>query len=143
MDGKAIDMNVVKTKHPDVLEIEPQVFGDDRGFFMETYQKENFHKAGICYDFVQDNHSSSVKGTLRGLHYQIRHVQGKLVRVIEGEIFDVAVDLRKKFSLLWKMGGSIPVCSEQETTLGTAWLWTWFLYCQYHGAGFIQSNRLL
>jgi dTDP-4-dehydrorhamnose 3,5-epimerase len=88
-------MKVYKTKHPDVIKIVPCTFGDERGFFMETYQKEKYSQVGITYEFVQDNQSSSLQGTLRGLHYQVTHVQGKLVRAIEGEIFDVAVDLRK------------------------------------------------
>ena len=91
-------MNVVPTSIPDVLLIEPQVFPDERGFFFESYQKEKFKQAGIDVDFVQDNHSKSCLGTLRGLHYQIRQSQGKLVRVIAGEIFDVAVDIRKHSS---------------------------------------------
>jgi dTDP-4-dehydrorhamnose 3,5-epimerase len=80
---------------PDVILIESQVFEDERGFFFESYQKQRFEAAGIGYDFVQDNHSRSRQGVLRGLHYQIRQAQGKLVRVISGEIFDVAVDLRR------------------------------------------------
>ncbi len=79
---------------PDVLLIKPRVFGDERGFFMETYQQEKFASQGIETNFVQDNHSSSKQGILRGLHYQVRRPQGKLVRVIIGEIFDVAVDIR-------------------------------------------------
>lgn len=79
---------------PDMILIEPQVFGDERGFFMETYRTDAFARAGIQAEFVQDNHSRSRQGTLRGLHYQIRQAQGKLVRVVLGEIFDVAVDLR-------------------------------------------------
>jgi dTDP-4-dehydrorhamnose 3,5-epimerase len=79
---------------PDVLLIDPKVFGDERGFFMETYRASTFAEAGIPAAFVQDNHSRSKQGTLRGLHYQIRQPQGKLLRVILGEIFDVAVDLR-------------------------------------------------
>lgn len=91
-------MKVIKTEIPDVLILEPKVFGDDRGFFMETWHRQKFADAGIDYDFVQDNHSSSIKGTLRGLHYQIKQPQGKLVRVTKGEVFDVAVDLRKTSS---------------------------------------------
>jgi dTDP-4-dehydrorhamnose 3,5-epimerase len=75
--------------------IEPQVFGDARGFFLETYQSQRFAEAGLPTDFVQDNHSGSEQGVLRGLHYQLQQAQGKLVRAISGEIFDVAVDLRK------------------------------------------------
>jgi dTDP-4-dehydrorhamnose 3,5-epimerase len=88
-------MNFTPTSLADVMLIEPRVFGDARGFFMETYQAKEFEKAGIAYDFVQDNHSGSQKGTLRGLHYQIEHTQGKLVRVVIGEVYDVAVDLRR------------------------------------------------
>ncbi len=88
-------MKFVPTDLPDVIRIEPTVHGDERGFFMETWQARRFHEAGIDGEFVQDNVSHSSKGTLRGLHYQIEHSQGKLVRVVQGEIFDVAVDLRK------------------------------------------------
>jgi dTDP-4-dehydrorhamnose 3,5-epimerase len=83
------------TDIPDVVRITPRVFQDVRGFFMETYQKEIFSQAGIMHEFIQDNHSSSIQWTLRGLHYQVTHTQGKLVRAVIGEIFDVAVDLRK------------------------------------------------
>jgi dTDP-4-dehydrorhamnose 3,5-epimerase len=83
------------TEIPDVIKIRPKVFEDARGFFMETFRHDIFVKSGISYEFVQDNHSSSTKWTLRGLHYQVKHTQGKLVRVVIGEIFDVAVDLRK------------------------------------------------
>jgi dTDP-4-dehydrorhamnose 3,5-epimerase len=80
----------------DVLLIEPRVHQDERGFFFESYQKNRFAQAGIPFEFVQDNHSRSRFGTLRGLHYQIRQPQGKLIRVLTGEIFDVVVDLRKR-----------------------------------------------
>lgn len=89
-------MKVIPTELPDVLLIEPQVFYDTRGFFMETYHTRKLAELGIATDFVQDNHSRSQQGTLRGLHYQIRHAQGKLVRVVSGEVFDVAVDLRRR-----------------------------------------------
>lgn len=88
-------MEFIPTEIPEVILVKPDLFGDERGFFMETWQRQKFAYAGIDYDFVQDNHSRSIKGTLRGLHYQIKHPQGKLVRVIVGEVFDVAVDLRK------------------------------------------------
>jgi dTDP-4-dehydrorhamnose 3,5-epimerase len=80
---------------PDVVLIDPQVHGDERGFFMETWHRARFAAAGITADFVQDNYSVSRRGTLRGLHYQLRHTQGKLVRVMFGEVFDVAVDVRR------------------------------------------------
>jgi len=83
------------TAIPDVLVLEPAVFGDARGFFFESYNARDFHEAtGLDVTFVQDNHSRSAKGVLRGMHYQIQHPQGKLVRVVQGEVFDVAVDLR-------------------------------------------------
>jgi len=88
-------LKIIATSIPDVLLIEPQVFQDERGFFLESYQQEKFKQAGIEVDFVQDNHSKSCQGTLRGLHYQIHQTQGKLVRVIAGEVFDVAVDIRR------------------------------------------------
>jgi len=88
-------LNIISTAIPDVLLIEPRVFQDERGFFLESYQKKKFMEAGIDVDFVQDNHSKSCRGTLRGLHYQIRQPQGKLVRIVVGEVFDVAVDIRK------------------------------------------------
>ena len=88
-------MHVTETAIPDVLMIEPKVFGDSRGFFFESWNARAFAAAGIDASFVQDNHSRSHRGVLRGLHYQIERAQGKLVRVIEGEVFDVAVDLRR------------------------------------------------
>lgn len=88
-------MKFIPTEIADVILIQPKVFSDRRGFFMETYQAERFSEAGIPGGFVQDNHSGSGRGILRGLHYQIKQTQGKLVRVVAGEIFDVAVDLRR------------------------------------------------
>lgn len=89
-------MKVIQTEIPDVLIIEPQVFGDSRGFFYESYNEKTWQElAGISVNFVQDNHSRSAKNVLRGLHYQIQQPQGKLVRVVVGAVFDVAVDLRK------------------------------------------------
>ena len=89
-------MKVIRTELPDVLILEPKVFGDERGFFLESYNKKTFREAtGLDFESVQDNHSSSRRGVLRGLHYQIRQPQGKIVRVFAGEVFDVAVDLRR------------------------------------------------
>jgi len=95
---------VTPTVIPDVLVLEPKVFGDDRGFFFESFNARDFTQAtGANVQFVQDNHSKSAKGVLRGLHYQIQHAQGKLVRVVQGRVFDVVVDLRKSSSTfgLW------------------------------------------
>jgi len=88
-------MKVTPTAIPDVLVLEPRVFGDARGFFFESWNRRDFEAAGVASDFVQDNHSRSARNVLRGLHYQIEHPQGKLLRVVEGEVFDVAVDLRR------------------------------------------------
>src|SRR5215475_8074598 len=89
-------MQTLNTKIPDVLRLKPQVFGDERGFFLESYNQKAFADLGIRHAFVQDNHARSHKNVLRGLHYQIRQPQGKLVRVVLGEVFDVAVDLRRE-----------------------------------------------
>lgn len=89
-------MNVIQTCIPEVLIIEPKVFGDERGFFFESFNAKRFSElTGVKNEFVQDNHSRSVKGVLRGLHYQIQQPQGKLVRVVSGEVWDVAVDIRR------------------------------------------------
>lgn len=88
-------MNIVETAIPDVKILEPKVFGDDRGFFMETFREEWFRENVADVIFVQDNHSKSSQGILRGLHYQTEQTQGKLVRVTQGEVYDVAVDMRK------------------------------------------------
>jgi len=88
-------VKVIRTEIPDLLILEPRVFGDARGFFLETYNRRTLAEvAGIDAEFVQDNHSRSTKGVLRGLHYQLHHPQGKLVRVARGSVFDVAVDVR-------------------------------------------------
>lgn len=92
-------MKIIPTKIPDVFILEPKVFGDQRGFFLESYNQQKFQNAtGIKAAFVQDNHSRSGKNVLRGLHYQVKHPQDKLVRVVRGSVFDVAVDLRKSSS---------------------------------------------
>ncbi len=90
-------MKIFQTKIPDVMLLEPDVFGDDRGFFYESFNQKIFNQCtGLNHQFVQDNHSRSSKNILRGLHYQIEQPQGKLVRVVQGEVFDVVVDIRKK-----------------------------------------------
>ncbi|WP_343578053.1 dTDP-4-dehydrorhamnose 3,5-epimerase [Pseudomonas sp.] len=101
-------MKVTPLAIPDVLVIEPQVFGDSRGFFLESYNRQKFEQAiAREVDFVQDNHSRSSRGVLRGLHYQIRQPQGKLVRVVRGEVFDVAVDLRRSSSTFGQWVGQL------------------------------------
>ena len=100
-------MIIIPTSIPDVLILEPTVHGDARGFFFETYRDDDFRRAtGVTRPFVQDNHSRSARNVLRGLHYQIRQPQGKLVRVIVGEVFDAAVDLRRSSSTFGKWVGA-------------------------------------
>jgi dTDP-4-dehydrorhamnose 3,5-epimerase len=98
-------MNVIDTNIPDVKIIEPTIFGDERGFFMETFRDDWFRKNIADVEFIQDNHSKSKQSILRGLHYQLEHSQGKLVRVTSGEVFDVAVDMRKSSPTFGKWVG--------------------------------------
>ncbi|EEC4900047.1 dTDP-4-dehydrorhamnose 3,5-epimerase [Salmonella enterica subsp. enterica] len=111
-------MNVIKTEIPDVLIFEPKVFSDERGFFMESFNQKVFEEAvGRKVEFVQDNHSKSTKGVLRGLHYQVEpYAQGKLVRCIAGEVFDVAVDIRKDSETFGKWVG-VNISSENKRQL--------------------------
>lgn len=98
-------MEVIETAIPDLLLLKPKVFGDERGFFMETFRASWFEERNIKANFVQDNHSSSARGVLRGLHYQIKNPQGKLVRVTTGAVYDVAVDMRKSSPTFGKAVG--------------------------------------
>jgi dTDP-4-dehydrorhamnose 3,5-epimerase len=98
-------MNIIETAIPGLLIIEPKVFGDDRGFFMESWNAKSFAAAGLDLQFVQDNHSRSSKGVLRGMHYQQPNPQGKLVRVTAGAVYDVAVDMRRSSSAFGKWVG--------------------------------------
>ena len=101
-------MKIIDTSIPDVKILEPSVFGDNRGFFLESYNRQRFNQAvGAEIDFVQDNHSKSGRGVLRGLHYQVKQPQGKLVRVVSGEVFDVVVDIRKSSPTFGKWVGCI------------------------------------
>jgi dTDP-4-dehydrorhamnose 3,5-epimerase len=98
-------VEVTPTNIPEALVLTPRVFGDERGFFLESYNRQTFAKLGIDYEFVQDNHARSTGNVLRGLHYQIKQPQGKLVRVVAGEVFDVAVDLRRNSPTFGKWTG--------------------------------------
>ncbi|MBI5891211.1 MAG: dTDP-4-dehydrorhamnose 3,5-epimerase [Nitrosomonadales bacterium] len=110
-------MKAIPTAIPDVLILEPRVFGDDRGFFFESYNRRKFAElTGNDVDFVQDNHSRSVKGVLRGLHYQIQHPQGKLVRVVQGAVLDVVADLRKS-SATFGQSVSLELTAESKRML--------------------------
>lgn len=109
-------MNFTPAKIPDVLVIQPKIFEDERGFFLETYQHEKYCQLGINQVFVQDNHSASKQGTLRGLHYQIRQSQGKLIWLAAGEVFDVAVDLRHSSPTFGQWVG-MSLTAEKKTQL--------------------------
>jgi dTDP-4-dehydrorhamnose 3,5-epimerase len=111
-------MQVIATQHPEVLLLRPRVFGDARGFFLESYNRKAFAEIGIGAEFVQDNHSRSAKGVLRGLHFQISQPQGKLVRVVAGEVFDVAVDLRRNSQHF----GRVATMRLSAETHGMAWI---------------------
>jgi len=100
-------MQIIATPIPDVLVLEPRVFGDERGFFFESWNQREFARLGLPAQFVQDNHSKSARGILRGLHYQTQQVQGKLVRVVAGEVFDVAVDMRRGSPTLGRWAGAL------------------------------------
>lgn len=99
-------MEIERLTIPDVVLLRPKVFGDQRGFFLESWNRKVFADAGLGLDFVQDNHSRSVRHTLRGLHYQMQHTQGKLVRVVSGAVFDVAVDLRRSSATFGRWAGA-------------------------------------
>jgi len=105
--------NFIKCNIEGLVEIQPKIFGDERGYFFESWSQRDYEEAGINLPFVQDNQSSSVKGVLRGLHFQRTHPQGKLVRAIEGEVFDVAVDLRKG-SATYAQWHSIVLCGKKQ-----------------------------
>lgn len=138
-------MNIIKTDIPEVLIFEPRVFGDARGFFFESFSSKVFNEAvGRQVDFVQDNHSQSQKGVLRGLHYQLApHAQGKLVRCVEGEVFDVAVDIRRSSPTFGKWVGAV-LSAENKRQL---WIPEGFRPRVYgaerHGAVCLQGDELL
>lgn len=108
-------MQVFETEIPDVKLLQPKKFGDERGFFLESYNQQTFRDlVGVNVEFVQDNHSRSSKGVLRGLHYQIKQPQGKLVRVTQGQVFDVAVDMRRDSPFYGKWAGALLTAEGQE-----------------------------
>lgn len=107
-------MQIIPTTVKDALILEPRVFGDARGFFMESWNRRSFAAQGLEFDFVQDNHSRSQQGVLRGLHYQLRQPQGKLVRVVSGAVFDVAVDMRKSSPTFGRWAGVILSAENQR-----------------------------
>ena len=133
----------ISTSVPDVVILEPRVFGDERGFFLESYNEKTFAEVGIVEKFVQDNHSSSRRNVLRGLHYQIKQSQGKLVRVVEGEILDVAVDVRRSSPTFggWE---AVRLSSENKRML---WIPAGFAHgfrsALGKSTGFVQGYRLL
>ena len=120
-------MQFKQTAIPDVIIIELQVLADERGFFMETYQHREFHDHGIDVNFVQDNHSRSTRGVLRGLHYQIKNAQGKLVRVAAGEVFDVCVDLRRRSRNVRAMDRDQPIGGKKKANMDPSGFRPWIL----------------
>ena len=114
-ESRMNNFEIIKTPIKDLVIIQPKVFGDERGFFQETYNKKSFEEHGLTMEFVQDNHSKSKKGVLRGLHFQTKNVQGKLVRVVKGSVYDVAVDLRKDSETFGQWFGV--VLSEENKTM--------------------------
>lgn len=138
-------MKVTPLTIPDVLLIEPKVFGDDRGYFFESFNQQRFNEAtGLDLQFVQDNHSKSAKNVLRGLHYQLPpKAQGKLVRAVAGEVFDVAVDIRKDVADVWKMGWSDSFGREQAADVDSARVRTWLSGAQRFGGISVQGDGLL
>ena len=131
-------MKYIPLSIPDVTIIEPEVFGDHRGFFMETWRSDDFKKHVADVDFVQDNHSKSIQNILRGLHYQIRQPQGKLVRVLSGQVFDVAVDLRRTSPYFGKWVGQI-LSSENKKMLWVPPGFAHGFYVLSHEAEFIYK----
>jgi len=126
-------MNFIKLAIPEVVLLEPKTYSDERGFFFESFNHSNFEKIiEQKVSFVQDNQSCSHKGVLRGLHYQLNpKAQGKLVRIISGKVFDVAVDL-KKITIIWQMGGCIIVRSKQKIIMDSYWFCSWvFISCRF------------
>ena len=107
-------LQIIELSIPGVWELRPKIFRDSRGFFMETYNQREFVQLGITDSFVQDNHSASAKGTIRGLHYQLHHVQAKLCRVVEGEVLDVAVDIRVGSPYFGKWASVVLSAKEQN-----------------------------
>ena len=126
-----------------VIRIEPDIYADARGYFKETYQRNQYTEAGIDAVFVQDNHSHSVRGVLRGLHYQLHHPQAKLVQVISGEIFDVAVDIRARIIHLRSMGGRRAVRQQGQPVVHTGRFRPWVLCAQRDGRRTVQVHGLL
>ena len=133
----------ISTSLPDVFVLEPRVFGDARGFFLESYSEKVFSELGIPDRFVQDNHSFSMKNVLRGLHYQIQHAQGKLVRVADGEILDVAVDLRRSSPTFGKSEAVRLSGDEQAHVVDPCRIRTRLPRDFGNGARTLQGDRLL
>ena len=133
----------ISTSLPGVVVLEPRVFADERGFFLESYNEKDFAELGIGERFVQDNHSSSQRNVLRGLHYQLKQAQGKLVRVVEGEILDVAVDVRRSSPTFGGWAGGALVGREQAHAVDPGRLRARILRGFRESARSLQSDRFL
>ena len=136
-------MKVTRTALPGVLVIEPEVYSDARGFFLEAYHARRYHQQGLPLEFVQDNHSLSRHGTLRGLHAQVRRAQAKLVRVIEGEVFDVAVDIPAGVADLRSLGRRLPLGRQPPAALHSRRLCPRLRHHQPFGPGGVQVQPVL
>jgi dTDP-4-dehydrorhamnose 3,5-epimerase len=129
----------IPTSLPGVFALEPRVFGDERGFFFESYNQRIMAEAGIAERFVQDNHSCSSRNVLRGLHYQLKHPQGKLVRVVEGEILDVAVDMRRSSPTFGGWEG-VRLSGEQAHAVDSRWFCAWIPRAFGKGSRALQGD---
>ena len=136
-------MRVTPTAIPDVLLIAPKVFTDSRGFFMETYHEKRYREMGIDAVFVQDNFAYSIQGTLRGLHYQEPNAQAKLVQALQGEIFDVAVDIRTESPTFGKWVGEYLSDQNKRQPLYPGWVRPWVLRVERHRFGSLQMQHIL
>ena len=137
-------MKIAATNLPEIFVLEPVVHGDERGFFFESFNQKRFEEAiGRKTQFVQDNHSRSVKGVLRGLHYQIKQPQGKLIRALQGEIFDVAVDLRRHSATFGKWSGTVLSAENKKQMWVPEGFAHGFVVTERDGGNSLQGHRLL
>ncbi len=136
-------MDIKKTKIPEVVVLEPKVFGDERGFFLESYNQKRFEEIGLGRNFVQDNHSRSARNVLRGLHYQLGQPQGKLVRVVAGAIWDVAVDIRRSSPTFGQWAAEELSAENKTDALGSRRICSWLRRDLRLGGRALQGHRFL
>jgi dTDP-4-dehydrorhamnose 3,5-epimerase len=136
-------LQLIPTTLKDVVILEPKVFGDERGFFLESYNEATFKALGLPTRFMQDNHSGSRKGVLRGLHYQLQQPQGKLVRALRGEIFDVAVDVRRDSAQFGEWFGLVLSAENRRQYVGPARICAWFSGDERVCGGLVQGDAVV